>query len=230
MLMYALYTVLDIPFNFSQLDMPAIREWWCLRLIERFETEGYGKRFAHWNKEARCLCEGTVRPLYRGFPGLTHDLPQHVVAQSNQMSSNQALVDFIVAQKGADYHIQSIISGQKKSKWLDTFSKCSVKTVPVQVYIDNQEQVDAIYSHLSSILDSTPMHMHSDKVKFIMDVLFPESIICALAFVENLSILEAEEKFLRGPVIDLSEREHFDRRIEQHLKKIGKQVINQCHT
>ncbi|KAL1267266.1 hypothetical protein QQF64_002941 [Cirrhinus molitorella] len=98
---------------------------------------------------------------------------------------------------------QSIISGQKKSKWLDTFSKCSVKTVPVQVYIDNQEQVDAIYSHLSSILDSTPMHMHSDKVKFIMDVLFPESIICALAFVENLSILEAEEKFLRGPVIDL---------------------------
>ncbi|KAK2892488.1 hypothetical protein Q8A67_012476 [Cirrhinus molitorella] len=128
------------------------------------------------------------------------------------------------------FMLMSIISGQKKSKWLDTFSKCSVKTVPVQVYIDNQEQVDAIYSHLSSILDSTPMHMHSDKVKFIMDVLFPESIICALAFVENLSILEAEEKFLRGPVIDLSEREHFDRRIEQHLKKIGKQVINQCHT
>ncbi len=30
-----------------------------------------GKRFAHWTKEARCLCEGTVRALYRGFPGLT---------------------------------------------------------------------------------------------------------------------------------------------------------------
>ncbi|KAL1279503.1 hypothetical protein QQF64_026176 [Cirrhinus molitorella] len=124
----------------------------------------------------------------------------------------------------------SIISGQKKSKWLDTFSKCSVKTVPVQVYIDNQEQVDAIYSHLSSILDSTPMHMHSDKVKFIMDVLFPESIICALAFVENLSIPEAEEKFLRGPVIDLSEREHFDRRIEQHFSEDWQAGHQSCHT
>ncbi|KAL1267269.1 hypothetical protein QQF64_002944 [Cirrhinus molitorella] len=194
MLMYALYTVLDIPFNFSQLDMPAIREWWCLRLIERFETEGYGKRVT------KC------HPTRRWWTLLWHKREQITT-----------------------FSLSSV--AKRNQSGLTLFSKCSVKTVPVQVYIDNQEQVDAIYSHLSSILDSTPMHMHSDKVKFIMDVLFPEVVnhLCS-CFVENLSILEAEEKFLRGPVIDLSEREHFDRRIEQHLKKIGKQVINQCHT
>ncbi|XDV20777.1 hypothetical protein PO909_026032, partial [Leuciscus waleckii] len=139
MLMYALYTVLNTLFNFTSLDMPAIREWWCLRLIERFETEGHGKRFAHWTEEARCLTEGTLRPLYRCFPGLTHDLPQHVVAERNRMLSNQALVDFIVA-RGTDNHIQSIINGQKKSKWLDTFSKCSIKKVPVPLSYEDQEQ------------------------------------------------------------------------------------------
>ncbi|XP_057201514.1 PWWP domain-containing DNA repair factor 3A-like [Triplophysa rosa] len=50
---------------------------------------------------------------------------------------------------------------------------------------------------------------HSDTIKFIMDVLFPESIICSLAGLENLTMLEAEEKFLQ--VIDISEREQFDR-------------------
>ncbi len=71
-----------------------------------FLLKRHGKRFAHWTKEARCLCERTVRPLYRGFPGLTHDLSQHVVAKSNRISSSHALVDFIVANKGTDYHIQ----------------------------------------------------------------------------------------------------------------------------
>ncbi|XP_048015603.1 PWWP domain-containing DNA repair factor 3A-like [Megalobrama amblycephala] len=202
--------------------MPAIREWWCLRLIERFETEGHGKRFAHWTEEARCLTEGTLRPLYRSSPGLTHDLPQHVVARRNRKLSNQALVDFIVA-RGTDNHIQSIINGQKKSQWLDTFSKCSIKKVPVPLFIEDQEQIDIIYTHLTSILNSTPTHTHSDQIRFIMDVLFPESIICALAVVEHVSILEAEEKFLRGPVIDASEREHFDSRIKKkQLKKSGK--------
>ncbi len=82
---------------------------------------------------------------------------------------------------------QSIIRGQKKSKWLDTFSKCSVKMVPVPVYIDDQEQIDLIYSHPSSILDSTPTHTHSDEIKFIMDVLFPEvglvlAVLCMVRF------------------------------------------------
>ncbi|RXN25218.1 PWWP domain-containing MUM1L1-like protein [Labeo rohita] len=127
---------------------------------------------------------GRPRPVAISF-GLDHG--ECKWTESNRISSSQALVDFIVARKGTDYHIQSIIRGQKKSKWLDTFSKCSVKMVPVPVYIEDQEQIDLIYSHLSSILDSTTTHTHSDEIKFIMHVLFPE----------------AEEKFLTGPAIDI---------------------------
>ncbi|ROL49813.1 hypothetical protein DPX16_1184, partial [Anabarilius grahami] len=67
----------------------------------------------------------------RSFPGLTH-----VVAERNRMLSNQALVDFIVA-RGTDNHIQK---------------------VPVPLFIEDQEQIDVIYTHLTSILDSTPTH------------------------------------------------------------------------
>lgn len=134
------------------------------------------------------------------------------------MLANQVLVDFTVATRGTDNHIQSVISGQKKSKWLDTFP---TKTVPVPLYIEDHEQIEAVHSHLTSVLDSTPTHIYSDRIKFTMDVLFPESIICALAFVGNLCILEAEETFLHGPVIDMSEREHFDRKSDEELKRSG---------
>ncbi|XP_067251854.1 PWWP domain-containing DNA repair factor 3A-like [Chanodichthys erythropterus] len=144
--------------------------------------------------------------------------PQHV-AERNRKLSNRALVDFIVA-RGTDDHIQfslhSPSSMDKKNHRLDTFSKCSIKKVPVPLFIEDREQIDIIYTHLTSILNSTPTHTHSDQIRFIMDVLFPESIICALAVVEHVSILEAEEKFLRGPVIDASEREHFDSRIKKN--------------
>ncbi|KAA0701423.1 PWWP domain-containing protein MUM1L1 [Triplophysa tibetana] len=153
--------------------------------------------------------------------GLTYDLPQHVVVERNRKSCNQALVDFIVATRGTDNHIQSIINGQKKSKWLEMFSNPSAKTMLVPVYLEDQDQIDDVYIHLTSVLDRRPTHTHSDAVKFVMDVLFPESIICVLAALENLTMLEAENTFLRGPVIDISEREEFDRRIGHFLKKSG---------
>lgn len=77
------------------------------------------------------------------------------------------------------FSAQSIINGQRKSKWLATFSKCSIKTVPVPLFIEDQEQIDVIHAHLTSVLDSTPTHIHSDKIRFIMDVLFPEvGLVC----------------------------------------------------
>ncbi|XP_052395533.1 PWWP domain-containing DNA repair factor 3A-like isoform X1 [Carassius gibelio] len=95
-------------------------------------------------------------------------------------------------------------------------------SVPSILFIEDQERIDVIYTQMTSILDGTPTHTHSDQIRFIMDVPFPESIICALAVVKDVSILEAEEKFLRGTVIDASEWDHFDRRIKKQLKKSGK--------
>ncbi|XP_033974741.1 uncharacterized protein LOC117473307 [Trematomus bernacchii] len=48
-----------------KMDMPLIRKWWCLLLMERFETQGHGQRFAFWTLEARSLLEGTLQPVFR---------------------------------------------------------------------------------------------------------------------------------------------------------------------
>ncbi|XP_076835816.1 uncharacterized protein LOC143481624 [Brachyhypopomus gauderio] len=35
-LMYALYLVMELQFDFTQTDMPDIRRWWCLQLLKTF--------------------------------------------------------------------------------------------------------------------------------------------------------------------------------------------------
>ncbi|KAK1903482.1 Sentrin-specific protease 3 [Dissostichus eleginoides] len=36
-LMYTLYTILDAPYDFTIIDMPALRKWWCVMLMENFD-------------------------------------------------------------------------------------------------------------------------------------------------------------------------------------------------
>ncbi|KAK1880512.1 pH-response transcription factor pacC/RIM101 [Dissostichus eleginoides] len=33
----ALYTILDAPYDFTIIDMPALRKWWCVMLMENFD-------------------------------------------------------------------------------------------------------------------------------------------------------------------------------------------------
>ncbi|XP_056614789.1 uncharacterized protein LOC130429956 [Triplophysa dalaica] len=175
MLMYALYTVLNTRFSFTLVsDFDALHKTLKVLKDKNLIFFRYGKRFAHWNEDARFLPEGTLQPLYRDFPGLTYDLPQHFVVERNRKSCNQPLVDFIVATRGTDNHIQSIINGQKKSKWLEMFTNPSAKTMLVTVYLEDQDQIDDVYIHLTSVLDRRPTHTHSDADKFVMDVLFAE--------------------------------------------------------
>ncbi|XP_042564358.1 sentrin-specific protease 5-like [Clupea harengus] len=41
MLMYALCLCTSTPYHFSENDMPQIRRWWCVHLLQRFAIEGY---------------------------------------------------------------------------------------------------------------------------------------------------------------------------------------------
>lgn len=82
------------------------------------------KRFAHWTEEAKSLCEGKLLPLYRAFSCVTNDLPQHVVAPSALRSSNQALVDYIVATKATDSHIQ--VRGSSMHFEIKSYSECKL--------------------------------------------------------------------------------------------------------
>uniref|UniRef100_A0AAV2LIX1 SAP domain-containing protein n=1 Tax=Knipowitschia caucasica TaxID=637954 RepID=A0AAV2LIX1_KNICA len=46
-------------------DMPTLRKWWCLLLMETFDLGSYGKLFAHWTEEAKAMLRGEVQPVLR---------------------------------------------------------------------------------------------------------------------------------------------------------------------
>ncbi|CAI5669788.1 unnamed protein product [Oreochromis niloticus] len=65
MLMSALYVALDAPFDYTISDMPYLRKWWCLLLMENFDLRSSGKLFAHWREEAKAVLEGQHVPIFR---------------------------------------------------------------------------------------------------------------------------------------------------------------------
>ncbi|KAI4820219.1 hypothetical protein KUCAC02_028203 [Chaenocephalus aceratus] len=65
MLMYAFYTILDAPYDFTITDMPALRKWWCVMLMGNFDLGSHGKMFAHWMEKSKALLRGEVPPVFR---------------------------------------------------------------------------------------------------------------------------------------------------------------------
>lgn len=55
--------------------------------------------------------------------------------------------------------------------------------------------------------------IRDDKIKFILEVLLPEAIICSISAVDGLDYNEAEAKYLKGPSLGYRERELFDAKI-----------------
>uniref|UniRef100_A0AAV2IYK6 Ubiquitin-like protease family profile domain-containing protein n=1 Tax=Knipowitschia caucasica TaxID=637954 RepID=A0AAV2IYK6_KNICA len=60
-----MYTVLEAQFDFTVEDMPTLRKWWCLLLMETFDLGSYGQLFAHWTEEAKAMLRGEVQPVLR---------------------------------------------------------------------------------------------------------------------------------------------------------------------
>ncbi|XP_041954193.1 uncharacterized protein LOC121713559 isoform X2 [Alosa sapidissima] len=46
-------------------DMPALRRWWCIMLMENFTLDNHGKLFSHWTNEAMDLLKGHRQPVMR---------------------------------------------------------------------------------------------------------------------------------------------------------------------
>ncbi|XP_054591541.1 uncharacterized protein [Nothobranchius furzeri] len=65
MLISALYVALDAPFDYTISDMPYLRKWWCLLLMENFDLRSSGELFAHWGEEAKAVLEGQHVPIFR---------------------------------------------------------------------------------------------------------------------------------------------------------------------
>ncbi|XP_035996569.1 uncharacterized protein LOC118563986 [Fundulus heteroclitus] len=47
------------------MDMPALRRWWCVMLMENFDLGCHHKMFAHWTEMSRALLRGEVQPVFR---------------------------------------------------------------------------------------------------------------------------------------------------------------------
>ncbi|KAI4805602.1 hypothetical protein KUCAC02_010206 [Chaenocephalus aceratus] len=49
----------------STTDMPALRKWWGVVLMENFDLGSHGKMFAHWTETSKALLRGEVPPVFR---------------------------------------------------------------------------------------------------------------------------------------------------------------------
>ncbi|XP_067219046.1 PWWP domain-containing DNA repair factor 3B [Chanodichthys erythropterus] len=142
-------------------------------------------------------------------------LPDRSKAARNR--ANKQLVDFIIRRK-VEKRLLAVISGRESSKWMQALQKPSRPVV--DVYLEDEEQVDKVYRYLNKVCDNTCLqNIQVDRIQLILDVLLPEAIIHAIAGVYKLSLEKAEEKYLKGPCFSNRERQEFDMMIEQQMKR-----------
>lgn len=151
-------------------------------------------------------------------------LPDRSQAAYNR--ANEKLVHFIVKQHKADKHLLAVIRGQQESKWLCLFLSASRRRY-VPVYLEDGHQSDQVYSYLNELyktaVASTPCQTKLKNVEqvpfYVLDVLFPEAIIFAIAGVDKVSMEEAEKKFSTGRPISNRERQELDQMIERYMMR-----------
>nr|XP_012804387.2 PWWP domain-containing DNA repair factor 3B [Jaculus jaculus]XP_044996988.1 PWWP domain-containing DNA repair factor 3B [Jaculus jaculus]XP_044996989.1 PWWP domain-containing DNA repair factor 3B [Jaculus jaculus]XP_044996990.1 PWWP domain-containing DNA repair factor 3B [Jaculus jaculus]XP_044996991.1 PWWP domain-containing DNA repair factor 3B [Jaculus jaculus]XP_044996992.1 PWWP domain-containing DNA repair factor 3B [Jaculus jaculus]XP_044996993.1 PWWP domain-containing DNA repair fact len=131
--------------------------------------------------------------------------------------ANKNLLDFIVNAKGTEDHLLAILRGTKKSKWLKLFLNTKSFSRCIETYFEDEDQLDEVVKYLQEIYKQIDQKMlawiKDDKIKFILEVLLPEAIICAISTVDGLDYEAAEAKYLKGPSLGYRERELYDSKI-----------------
>ncbi|XP_037368675.1 PWWP domain-containing DNA repair factor 4-like [Talpa occidentalis] len=147
-------------------------------------------------------------------------LPDRMKAARDR--ANQKLVDFIVRRKGADRHLLDVVTGRRPSRWLESFLSSTRYVICVETYLEDEDQLDAVVGHLQDIyphVDRRVLALRDDRVSFVLEVLLPEAVICAIAALDGLDYKAAEEKYLRGPPVRRREKELFDKDILKQVRK-----------
>ncbi|XP_055463680.1 PWWP domain-containing DNA repair factor 3A isoform X2 [Psammomys obesus] len=128
--------------------------------------------------------------------------------------ANQKLVEYIVKAKGAESHLRAILHSRKPSRWLKMFLSSGQYVTCVETYLEDEAQLDEVVGYLQGICrdmdGEVPASGSGDRIRFILDVLLPEAIICAIAAVESVDYKTAEQKYIRGPTLSYREKEIFD--------------------
>ncbi|XP_026334560.2 PWWP domain-containing DNA repair factor 3B [Ursus arctos] len=142
-------------------------------------------------------------------------LPDRMKAARDRANKN--LVDFIVNAKGTENHLLAILKGTKGSRWLKSFLNANRFSPCIETYFEDEDQLDEVVKYLQEVYKQIDEKMltliRDDKIKFILEVLLPEAIICSISAVDGLDYKAAEAKYLKGPSLGYRERELFDAKI-----------------
>ncbi|XP_037678059.1 PWWP domain-containing DNA repair factor 3B [Choloepus didactylus] len=156
-------------------------------------------------------------------------LPDRMKAARDRANKN--LVDFIVNAKGTENHLLDILKGRKASRWLKSFLNANRFMPCIETYFEDEDQLDKVVKYLQEIYTQIDEGMltliKDDKIKFILEVLLPEAIICSISAVDGLDYKAAEAKYLKGPSLGYRERELFDAKII--FEKRRKPSTNETH-
>ncbi|KAB0391037.1 hypothetical protein E2I00_006607 [Balaenoptera physalus] len=81
--------------------------------------------------------------------------------------------------------------------------RANQKLVEYITYLEDEEQLDLVVKYLQGVYQEAGSRLlargHGDGIRFVLDVLLPEAIICAISAVDAVDYKTAEEKYIRGP-------------------------------
>ncbi|XP_039608967.1 PWWP domain-containing DNA repair factor 3B-like [Polypterus senegalus] len=170
---------MEEPFDFTAIDMPAIRKWWCLVVQE---NSSYGSI----REQAGCVAaEGqlTEEQVAHGFAAAE-------ISRAYRRTQHEKLLEFKIKDHGADDHLLAVVSRNISSKWLKNYE--NPKGHRVMTNIEDEELIDGLYNFLDEVLSRTVGTFERiDRVHIILDVLMPETV-------ERISLPEAENLFMDG--------------------------------
>ncbi|XP_023572561.1 PWWP domain-containing protein MUM1 [Octodon degus] len=131
--------------------------------------------------------------------------------------ANQRLVEYIVKARGAESHLHAILKHGKPSRWLKMFLSSGQYVMCLETYLEDEEQLDRVVKYLQGVYQDVDgdelVQASGDRIRFILDVLLPEAIICAISAVDSVDYKTAEEKYIRGPSLGYREKQIFDNQV-----------------
>lgn len=229
---------------------------WCISLICDYRVRlgcgsFAGSFFEYYAADIsypvrKTIRQDTFRDLFPKLPN--EDCREHkaVTSKTKKMSfqnilpdrmktardrANKNLVDFIVNEKGTENHLLAILNGTKRSRWLKSFLNAKGFSPCIETYLEDENQLDEVLKYLQEIYKHINEKMlaliREDKVKFILEVLLPEAIVCSISGVDGLDYKTAEAKYLKGPCLGYREKELFDAKIVHEKRR--KPLTNEAH-
>lgn len=119
--------------------------------------------------------------------------------------------------RGAESHLHAILKNGKPSRWLKMFLSSGQYVTCMETYLEDEEQLERVVKYLQGVyqdMDGDKLaRARGDRIRFILDVLLPEAIICAISAVDAVDYKTAEEKYIKGPSLGYREKQIFDNQV-----------------